>query len=92
MADAEIPDELVQARRAFLAADAELSRLAAEAPSCLQDGVVVGADPQFAALMEAQRETMRQKAAFIAGHEWMTGSGSWYSSWLRVDRAVKSEA
>ncbi len=93
MADDTPPEDLVQARRAFLAADAELSRLAAAAPSCLaEDGSVVGADPQFAALMEAQRETMRQKAEFIAGHRWMTSSGTWYASWLQVDRAAKSAA
>jgi len=91
MADDTPPPKLVQARRAFLAADAELARLAAAAPSSLaEDGSVVGADPEFTALMEVQRETMREKAEFIAGHEWMTSSGTWYSSWLQVDKLAKA--
>ena len=53
---------------------------------------MVGADPQYTALMDAQRETMRQKAEFIAGHEWMTSLGTWHPSWLQVDRAAKAEA
>ena len=93
MADDTPPEDLVKARRAFLAADAELARLAAAAPSAFaENGAVVGVDPQHTALMETQREAMRQKAEFIASHAWMTSSGTWYSSWLQIDRAAKAEA
>jgi hypothetical protein len=54
MADDTPPPELVQARRDFVAADAELAALAAGAPSAIaQDGRVVGVDPELAARMAA---------------------------------------
>lgn len=75
MADAEPPDDLIQARRDFLAADAELARLAAAAPrTVVENGVVVGADAELSTAMDAVREQQRCLAEFIAGHPWITSS------------------
>ena len=93
MADAEPPQELIQARRAFLAADAELSRLAAAAPSPFgPDGRVVGADPDLAQQMNAVRGEMQRLALFISGHPWITGSGNRYAAWQQVNQAAKAPA
>lgn len=91
MADDTPPPELVQARRDFVAADAELSVLAAEAPSVFaEDGSVRGADPQSAERMNAVRERMQQLALFIAGHDYLTGAPSRFAAWQQVDKLAKA--
>jgi len=93
MPDAEPPQDLVDARRAFLAADAELSRLAAGAPSAFgPDGRVAGVDPTLAERMDAVRGEMQRLALFISGHAWITGSGNRYGAWKQVDAAAKAPA
>jgi hypothetical protein len=56
MADQTPPAELVAPRREFMAADVELSRLAAQAPGAFaEDGTVRPADPELSARMGAVR-------------------------------------
>lgn len=92
MADDGIPEELVTARRAFRAADDELARLVRLAPKpVIVNGVVVGADAELNARMNAVREELRRLAEFIAGYDW-TGNNGVYAAWLRVERAAKAAA
>ncbi len=91
MADDTPPDELVTARRDFLAADAELSAIAAEAPSTFaEDGSVLGADPELAARMNAVRARMQQLALFIAGHDWLSQAPNRFAAWQHVDKLAKA--
>jgi hypothetical protein len=74
-----------------LAAEAELSRLAAAAPrAVVKDGVVIGADTELNARMAAVREEQRCLAEFIASHAWITASGNRYAAWKTVDQAAKA--
>jgi hypothetical protein len=91
MADDTPPPELVQARRDFMAADAELAALAAGAPSAIaQDGRVVGVDPELAARMAAVHARMQQLALFIVGHDWLGQAANRVAAWQRVDQLAKA--
>jgi hypothetical protein len=91
MADDTPPEDLVTARRDFIAADAELSALAAEAPSVFaEDGSIVGAEPELAARMNAVRARMQQLALFIAGHDWLGQASNRFAAWKQVDELAKA--
>ena len=91
MVDDTPPPDLVTARRDFIVADAELSALAAEAPSAFaEDGRVVGADPEFAARMNAVRARMQQLALLIAGHDWLSQAPNRFAAWQQADRLAKA--
>ena len=86
------PADLVAARRDFLAADAELTRLAGLAPKpVIEDGRVVNADAELNAQMNQVRTEAARLAAFIADHPWMRASGSWYGAWKKVNEAAKAQ-
>ena len=89
MADDTPPDELVQARRAFMAADAELARLARLAPTPVIENGVVNTDAELNAKMNAVREEMRRLAEFIDGHDWIRVNGR-FAAWLKVNAAAKA--
>lgn len=86
MADDMPPEDLVTARRAFLAADAELGGLARLAPKPVIDHGVVSTDAE----LNAVRGEMQRLALFISGHDWITSSGNRYGAWQRVDQAAKA--
>ena len=90
MADDMPPEDLVAARRAFLAADAELSRLARLAPKPVIDHGVVNTDAELNAKMDAVRGEMQRLALFISGHAWIASCGNRYGAWQRVDQAAKA--
>lgn len=77
------------ARRAFLAADAELTRLAAAAPkTMIENGTVVGVDVELRERMDALREQLRVQAETINSHPRITGSGNPYAAWKKVYAAA----
>jgi len=80
MADDTPPDELVQARRAFMAATAP--------KTTVESGAVV-ANAELNAKMNAVREELRRLAEFIAGHAWIRDNGV-HAAWLKVNAAAKA--
>jgi hypothetical protein len=91
MADQTPEAELVAARREFMAADVELSRLAAEAPSAFaEDGAVRPADPDVSARIDVVRARMQGLALFISAHAWLSQAPNRFQAWQQVDAAAKA--